>query len=244
MRSRNVVCSLAIGEIFNEMKSLTLPLIQNYARKIGADFVLFDTEQIHLKDIGFEKYQIRQLLDSYERVLYLDIDLIVKPECPNLFEIVPTEDFAAFLEDKYFIYSEFVDRRKSIVNAQQILGNLGWIKDYFNSGVMVIPRKHKNLFEIPKQYVIDMREQTQLNYDCKRLGIWIHDLDMRFNKMDFLNPLDRFGAYIIHYAGKGFTDRWNDIVSKTILMRQDLVTLGLLDPGPSTGTKTTKLGGK
>lgn len=227
------------------MIDLTWPLIIDYAKRVNSDYILIDHPHMNLKDVGFEKYYLGEIINEYDRILYLDIDIIVKPNCPNMFEVFSEIDnFYAFIEDQYFFVNPVVDRQESIQKSQEILGNIGWNFGYFNSGVMLFGKKHANLFDIPKKYVTDMREQTQLNYDCKRLGIWVNDIGLRYNKMDFINPLDRFDAHMIHYAGRGFTDKWNDLAAKVQQMKQDLNLLKLLPVKESIILTNNKPGSK
>jgi len=222
---KTAVVTLCIGEEWERIADLTHPTIKSYSNKIKSDFILINYPQINAKDIGFEKCQLYNILDYYDRVIYLDTDIIVTERCPNLFEVVPENDLGAFIESNYWQYSNEVNHFERIKNIQERLGNIKWTKDYFNTGVMVLSKKHKNMFKLDKKYIVDLREQTQLNYHSKLLGFWIHDIGIRFNKMDFINPSERFESYIIHYAGKGYTSIFHNIIMKTARIIDDLEIL-------------------
>lgn len=216
------VVTLCIGSNWNKMAELTHPTIKNYSNRIGADFIVMNSEVIKADDHGFEKFQLANILQYYDRVLYLDTDLIISKHCPNLFDIVPFTDLGCFIESNYWMCSSEVDHRERIKLSQEKLGNIGWVTDYFNTGVMILSKRHIPIFEIPSQYIIDLREQTQLNYNTRKYGFWLHDIGLRFNKMDFINPLDRFDSYIIHYAGKGFTPIFHEMSLKIQQISNDI----------------------
>lgn len=223
--NNNAVVTLCIGNQWDEMANLTHPTIKAYADKIHADFIVINIPFIQAKDEGFEKFQLAKILNSYDRVIYLDTDIIVTRRCPNLFEKVEKYDIGAFVESDYFTVSREVDHRQRIIELQKQLGNIGWVNQYINTGVMVLSKRHASIFEIPQNYVVDLREQSQLNYNIKKYGFWIQDLGIRFNKMDFINPLDRFESYIIHYAGRGFTPQWHNMKLKIARISKDIEAL-------------------
>lgn len=222
---KTAVVTMCIGEDWERMADLTHPTIKEYSDKIKSDFVLINYPQIGLEEVGFEKCQLHDILSYYDRVIYLDTDIIVTKRCPNLFEVVPENDLGAFIESNYWEYSKEVNHFERIKKVQEKLGDINWTKDYFNTGVMVLSKRHKNMFKLGNKYVIDLREQTQLNFYSKLLGFWVHDIGIRFNKMDFVNPNERFESYIIHYAGKGYTSAFHNIDLKIATIATDLEIL-------------------
>lgn len=225
LMNKNAVVTMCIGNAWERMSDLTHPTIKAYADRIQSDFILINYPQVNARDIGFEKCQLGNILSIYDRVIYLDSDIIVTKKCPNLFDIVPENDLGAFIESEYDRYSTEVQHNDRIIEIQKMLGDIGWRKDYFNTGVMVLSRKHRQMFELQRKYIVDLREQTQLNYNSKLLGFWVHDIGIRFNKMDFINPNERFESYIIHYAGKGYTSVFHNIDLKIGRIKGDLQIL-------------------
>ena len=94
----NLVLTISIGDIYTQMSQLTHPSIEQYAKRIGADYLCVDKKQISETSPHWEKFQIDLLLDKYDRILYLDTDLIVRDDCDNLFEIVPEDCLGVFNE--------------------------------------------------------------------------------------------------------------------------------------------------
>jgi len=215
------VVTLCIGDEWKQMAQLTHPSIREYAKKIEADFIVINSPQLG-SDPGYEKFQLANILDHYDRVLFLDTDIIVRDFCPDLFDIVPERDIGAFIESKYVLYSEEVDQRAAIQGMQEQLGHIGWNKDYVNTGVLVLSKRHKPIFDLAHGQVVHLHEQTQLNYNIKKLGFWVKHIPRRFNCMDFINPTERFEAYIIHYAGRGFTAEFHNMEKKLVRIQEDL----------------------
>ena len=160
--------------------------------------------------LTFEKNQIYELFDTYDRILRVDTDILITPTCPNVFTIVPQDKIGVVYED---IGSRKAHRRKQILNVQNALGDIKWRTGYFNSGVVLVSKEHKELFKITDKdiHIIinklsGAKEQNLLNYRVKKFDYEIHELDFRFNHTRIFSESwngsqDRLDSYIIHYAG-------------------------------------------
>lgn len=203
-QSKHAVVTLCVGEAFERLAAISHPLLEAYARKISASFEVIRTIK---DDRGpyFAKSALSTLLTDYNRVLFVDTDILVAPDCPDLFEAIPEESFAAFFE------SDLYDRTHSIRIVQESLGDIGWRNGYFNSGVMIASRAHKQVFECPFGFFSDpwFPEQTLYNYNARRFRLPLVPLPMAFNFFaaqgetsgQTLSPF-RFGMHMIHYAGR------------------------------------------
>ena len=192
----HAVVTVTIGEEFRQIADLTHPLMAAYARRIGADFISLhgDTAKPWL-----EKFRLFDFLGLYQRVMFLDTDVIVKPDCPDLFEIVPADTFGAWLTSRHGPGFDPL-----IARIQQHLPDLGWRKTYFNSGVLVVSQKHRAAFAKPIEYEDEMYDQTLLNYRVQKLGYTIFDIGYNFNHTAAATLIaDRLASHILHYAGAG-----------------------------------------
>lgn len=200
MKKENLVLTISIGEYHKKISDFTLPFIKNYAEKINADFINineFRTDYITQK---WNKFYIYELLNQYKRIIYLDIDVIIRKDCPNLFDIVPENKLGMFNEGRYVARFEFLEQ------ASEYYGEplKKWNGKFFNSGVMVISRIHKQLFKMPKGIDYVETDQPYLNLRILNDKIDMFELDYRFNRMDILDSIcgiSRLDSYIIHYAG-------------------------------------------
>jgi lipopolysaccharide biosynthesis glycosyltransferase len=208
-RDRAVV-TLCIGDTANEFATYTHPAMAQYAEKVGADFIVYDTAKIKFRGpkqfnpILFEKYQVYDTLADHDRVLFLDTDILVTPEAPDIFEVVPEDAVGGVFED---FCSEQEHRRSLIRKVQEALGDVGWTEGFMNSGAFVVSKQHRPAFRLYKKYGFydGEYEQTNTNWYLRKAGFDILNIDYRFNFMGLMRicygPIHR-EAYFIHYAGK------------------------------------------
>jgi hypothetical protein len=213
---RKLVLTIACGNLYQKIGSLTHPSIKSYAQKIGAEFLSINNKNISETTPHWEKFQIYNLLDDYDRILYMDSDIIIRDDCPNLFDEVP--------EDKLGMFNEafFTDRSKELMidicnKYDEKLPS--WDGRYFNSGVAVISGSHKKLFKKPEKEVFSYYEQSYLNMMIVKLNIKMHELHYKFNRMTCMDTYtgeDRHNSFIIHYAGYPNPDLVIDLIKKDL----------------------------
>lgn len=198
---KKLVLTIAIGPYHQGMGRVTHPLLKAYADRIGADFKVITEQAISKTTPHWEKFQISALLEEYDRILFLDTDVVVRGDTPDLFEVVPEPLLGAFNEAPY------AKRGSGILNgvAQGYGVSLdGWDGRYFNTGVMVISRCHREVFLKPDEEIDYFYEQSYLNLTFFKNKVAMHELEYRFNRMmcmDAFIPEHRLDAYIVHYAG-------------------------------------------
>lgn len=196
---KRAVVTITIGKNYEEVSNLSHPTIKKYADKIGAEFVVIN----NLRTLPhWEKFQIFNLLKEYERIIYIDTDILVRDDCPDLFEIVPMDKLGIFNEGKY------APRQESLMEAIRSYNEplkKDWNGTYYNTGVMVLSRFHKQLFKIPNEvHNAGMFEQPYLNLRIINDKIPVEELEYQFNRMiimDVLTGEPRQASYMIHYAG-------------------------------------------
>ena len=209
--------TIAVGSGFHEIAALTHPWIEGYARQVGADFISLHTDAAAPH---FEKCRIAAFLDTYDRILYMDTDIIVNDGCPDIFDQVPEDAFGAWFVNP-MIPGRFADR---IARVQQVLGEIGWTENYFNSGVMVLSRVHRAIFDNPGEYADDFFEQTLLNYRVQKGRYRTVDIGYRWNHTGVVQSRQRLQSHFIHYAGSAHMPG----VSLIDQIRADLKALGRL----------------
>ena len=198
---KNAVVTLCIGEEFNDVYNVSRPSIESYAKRIEADFVEIKEPVFNSNMKHWEKFQIYDLLKTYHRIIYLDIDLLVRDDCPDLTKIVPEHKIGVFEE------GHFTPRLNTLLEAVKLykIELPKWEGNYYNTGVMVLSRKHRQLFKPPTEmYDMGMGEQSYLNLIILKKNIPVHDLTYAYNRMTCMDDLTgepRLDSYIIHYAG-------------------------------------------
>jgi hypothetical protein len=214
---KKAIVTICIGDEFKKLSVLTHPTIKAYADRLGAEFIVIDSCKT---TPHWEKFQICNLLNTYDRVIYLDTDLIIREDCPDLFDVVPYNKMGGFNEAK------FVPREYSLIETAQAygidIGNINWNGKYYNSGVLVVSKCHKYFFKKPEKEFSNFYEQGYLNLKIaidesrrKQEESLMYDLSYKFNRMTCLDISGevRHASYIIHYAGYRYSTSGDEIHS-------------------------------
>lgn len=199
MSERHLLFTIAVGEAYQRMAALTHPSLRRYADRIGADFLSVSSSDA--SSPHWEKCRIFDLLNDYDRILYLDTDMIVRDDCPDIFKLVPKMQLGGFNEAPFT-----GGRYQSMYDACRAYGIKvdTWNGKYYNTGVMVVSRPQKYLFRKPALEDCNFYEQGYLNLEIAKNDIAMFDLPYKFNRMTCMDGYtgeDRFASYIIHYAG-------------------------------------------
>jgi hypothetical protein len=78
--------TLSVDDYEPEITALTFPLLKNYARKIGAEFVVITERRWPCWPVTMEKFQVGQLsLDRDDDwSLFFDADALIHPDAPDV----------------------------------------------------------------------------------------------------------------------------------------------------------------
>lgn len=198
---RKAIVSAAFGWKYSRISSVTYPTQKGYAQRVGADFIALSVRKFQPPATPhWEKLQLGDLLNEYDRLLWLDSDVIVRSDAPDLFQIVP-EGLLGASDESISGYWDYPGMFRTWITHSRMpeVGYPGW---YFNSGVMVVSREHAGVFASPPVYGGPkvLWEQTYLNYKAAALGARFMDLTSAFNHI-FISPGSRWDSHFIHYCG-------------------------------------------
>ncbi|MDX2164274.1 MAG: glycosyltransferase [Gammaproteobacteria bacterium] len=196
---------------------------KKYADRVDADLICTTTFNYgHLgQSRGFsfcrsawlEKTHIKTLLEKYDRVLYLDADILITPNAPDIFSVYPDTNTIYMLNEG--LYS---DREKQISQISALLPlENGWPRNeeqkpyYYNGGVMLMS-KDANLFNhvdmdefLSLHGKVSLYDQTYFSYLIAKHNLKAESIDIKFNRMDIFGHENyREKSYFIHYAGGGY----------------------------------------
>ena len=195
------VVSIATGDYYQSISEITFPTIRRYAEKIGARFVAITEHKIPVTP-QWEKFQLLDLLGAYDRIIYLDADVLVRKCCPNLFDIVPETHLGVFNAAPFLANcANLLQLSANEYNCRDFM----WDGKYYNTGVMVLSRCHRLIFRKPEKEIGPL-EPGYINMQIQRQKPLIHELDARFNRMRFFDSVTgrhRYESFIIHYSGLG-----------------------------------------
>lgn len=229
---KNAVVVIAIG--ISKLIKTNLISFETYCKNTNSDLVIIDkpiyniTSNFNNKQaypfigeysyLRFEKNQIYQTLDKYDRVLRLDADVVINPNTPNLFNF----------DDRYiYAVREDVNRGQAhsqpqITRIKKDLGNItGWNNYYFNGGVVLASKQHKEAFNISDiNFNLDLgilKEQNVFNWKVRKLNYNIVDLGPNFNYFKGIDPYNfhtdsiRRKAYMVHHTVQGLDQKVKSI---------------------------------
>lgn len=127
---------------------------EHYCKNHNIDFYVIDKEQHPNTSPHWFRYWIFDLKPDYDRYMYIDTDIMVKWDAPNIFEQFREDDMCAIKDNSglSWIWEG--------INGYQTMfpdTKLDW-DTYFNSGVLLFSKKHKQIIEDFKQFYIDNEE--------------------------------------------------------------------------------------
>lgn len=98
MANQRTIYTLRVGDYAPRIWQLTRPLLQHYADKIGAEFVVIDQPNPDWSQwpITINKFQVAKLAKERkdEWAIFLDADTLVNPECPDFTNYIPRDTVA------------------------------------------------------------------------------------------------------------------------------------------------------
>ena len=193
--------------------------ISDYAERTGSDFIMRTAILDHVlsdeqdyKNVIMEKFHIKELLNYYDRVLYLDADILVAPDSPNIFKYYPDIDLYLYNEVDYNNvdydqYIEKVERKYKIPWTRNDNGRY----DFYNAGVMLVGKSGAKAFEFVESeyFIMDdlpmIVDEPYLHHNIFKHNIKIGALDKSFNTMVYFEDK----GWFLHFAN--VLDRKNRI---------------------------------
>src|SRR6056297_3431214 len=141
----------------------TIPAMRQYADRVGAKLIVITEpkyrlafyEWLKLQDedaydynyLNFEKNQIIDYLDNYDRILRLDADVLIKPQAPDIFAVKSNYGFLA-VPDAKPKKKMYLLRKSNFVLSDDYV--------YFNSGVILTSPYWFYVFRMPPITKIDL----------------------------------------------------------------------------------------
>ena len=173
-------------EFIKPITDITHPLFKKFAALWNADFEVISNPSECCKRHGAgyantDHYRILNIYDLYEhydRVLYLDSDMIITNKCPNPFDFVPVDKIGVIYED---VGSRKEDRKRRITDIQNKFGSVNWHDGYPNVGTFLTSKMHRNIFK-----PINGEWWLNTGYDCSLLGYQIHNQGFRIKELSYM----------------------------------------------------------
>jgi hypothetical protein len=141
-----LIITIAVGKTFRELQEVTGPILEEYAERVGADFVALTN--ITQQWWGLEKFRVQEYAREYERTLYIDADVILRDSVPNLFEFVP-RGYVAMHDDWPHLpdYDWLWNERGAILGSQGV--PMDRTETAWNTGIVLCDRDHADIWKPP-----------------------------------------------------------------------------------------------
>lgn len=193
------IVTLADGDFYKSILAETIEPMSDYAKRIGADLIIYKND-IEYKVPHYKKLDaIKDTLLGYDRVLWLDADVLISKKAPNIFDAVPEGELGIFNEGRW------VDRTKAREEWKFITGETIPGDEYYNTGVIAAEKIHLPLFTQPEIPIIHFGEQTFLNRRIQEWKFKVHSLAHHWNRMGCTHMQlgeEPFISHFIHFAGE------------------------------------------
>ena len=190
-----------------------------YAARTGADYLAIHAPRLQIcrAHPAWQRFvMFEPEFDYYNQILYLDSDVLVRSDAPDIFETYPIEGFYAAPVLSSDPSPE--KRRLDSIREQCELFGLD-IDQYFNTGVILVgvcTRKRIRSLDWPYK-IIEYKGLNQPTFNKivqNYIGLSIIDWRFNFlfkreNQEDFIRQ-----AYFIHFLGKALFDeeKWRNAV--------------------------------
>jgi lipopolysaccharide biosynthesis glycosyltransferase len=164
---------------------------RQYAEKCEADYykieTLRDWKPGEGKHLDYQKFKVLDF-DEYDQILYLDSDLIIKNNAPDLFKICNNMPAASTEHSRI---------------APELAKELGMPSErYFNAGLIYFTR---DTIEKLRPHVVEYLNKQSWSWEGQgMINKLFFDLNIKYLNLpaEDWNPIPRcFGKYADHYAG-------------------------------------------
>ena len=170
---------------FDELSKISISLAKKYCNKIGAEHVLITEPFINFIHPTYERFRLFEdpyWTDNYDNILYLDSDVFIFDDAPNIFEY--------YFNNKTFkVCQHWSEIRYGLVNQG------------FNAGVFMLNKISRDIMLPYLNYRVDppfpSHDNTALVNCVNESGVEVTVMDARFNAK---NATD---CYFSHTWGSG-----------------------------------------
>ena len=170
-----------------QLLKYSLKSVKLYAQQHNVDYQLVQDKRINWIHPTFERLDLffnEQWFETYDNILYLDTDLIVWPESPNIFDLYPSTTSFKVCQDR------IAERRTEKQHKEIVKDN---ILNCFNGGTLRLSRFNAGVFMLNKPSAVMMREyldyknidtddNSLLIYAMLKSKVKTEKMDWRFNK--------------------------------------------------------------
>lgn len=192
-QNNHAICVIAANDLAMSLLDITRNNIKQYANKCNADYIELSGDQSPNWPLA-NKYRLIQVVEKYTKTLYLDCDVFIQDDAPNIFDLTPNDKISAYDEYEIWIEKdsiEWIHSQQETIIHKDVCPELkikyihsGYFqapRKMLNGGVLVIPQALAHYYQqpkacYPKQWCFDQNLLTLLLPDDK-----FFNLSFKFN---------------------------------------------------------------
>jgi glycosyltransferase involved in cell wall biosynthesis/lipopolysaccharide biosynthesis glycosyltransferase len=216
-KSKYAVCVIPANDSAMELLDITRAGVKKYAEKCGADYIELSGDQNPNWPMS-NKYRLNRVAKAYDKTLYLDCDIVVKDDAPNIFELTPDDKISAYDEYEIFkqrndtawirnqqehIFITTLDSFSDDIKEEYITNGEFITESMINGGVLVIPNALADYYKQPsspytKFWCFDQHLLT-LELPEEKFNNLTYKFNCEYEGNDFWNFVNN--SHFIHFNG-------------------------------------------
>lgn len=170
-----------------QLMKYSLYSVEQYANRVGADYRLIQQKKINWIHPTFERFDLffnNEWYDNYDNILYLDTDLIVWPDAPDIFEMYPNNKSFKVCTDRIAQRLIPAEHEKKVKGSALDCFDGNTLRyNRFNAGVFMVNRESADCMKKYLDYKnIDLDDNQLLIYAMLKSSVAVEKMDWRFNK--------------------------------------------------------------
>ncbi len=197
------VCVVVANNYAAQQYALTRDSVIKYAEKCDADYIELKGDQCPKWPMG-NKYRIHSVTKLYEKTLYVDCDIYIRPHASDIFKHTPN-DKVSIINEYYEINDEY---QREVEKSKKSVAEILNLDRYFdhdivpNCGLMVIPKSCADFYKQPeKSYPMDWCfDQNYMSITTRRNAFYtLNDWPMLL-----FNCCASHRSFLMHYQKAHF----------------------------------------
>lgn len=147
--SQLLVISVAVGDEGRALHSITGDSHREYAKRCHADYVCINGKSICPEWTMMDKFRVRSYAEHYERILYIDADILVRRKAKDLFELYPWEVIGIHDDTGYQRDWDYMFEVRGVCSTQGLPVPANY--RLLNSGIVLFSQQHASIWDPPTQ---------------------------------------------------------------------------------------------
>lgn len=178
---KRLVITVATGHKFHELLDVTEPLMRAYSARIGADFVALRNETQSWW--GLEKFRVKKFARAYDRTLFVDCDVILRSETPDMFSLVPPGSVGLHQDYPHLTQDAWLKTEWAAVMASQGVPRVLPEQSCLNTGVVVCDKSTAYIWDAPPRPLPGQHcdEQLWIESTIRTFGVPVVELHSSLN---------------------------------------------------------------